>query len=371
MRLWLLALGGCIYAYPDDTAVPPAEEAPVAVAALWDGTAPSGRLTLEPVVIISGRSTTGTSAYAQVPGGGPRSGLRIEIPTLVGGFPPPIGTPVQLTGTWYLGREAPRLVVDQIDDVALLGPAHAPSVTTAETTDDLGGSLVRAAGLTVVSGVDPMGFADTDARVRLGGVFSVTPGFQSAGDAIGVITDLGVLSLRRAGDWSGPLDGEPPLAATTADLHSGAVDDGSWIQLTAVTQVAPWSQDGRWTVVQDADGVGVWVDTEAWSVRPSLEGDQLTWVGEARRDPTRLRTWVDPVVVGEAVPVRVDTWDDGDLVELAITVLGEPADDGSRLTDDDLRLDPTFADLDALQAPAIVTGVVRDDGELRLAVIRW
>ena len=346
-----------------DTDVAP--EPPVAVAALWDDTAPSGRITLEETIITSRRSAAGTHAYAQAPWGGDQACLRIDIPTLIMSFPPPVGTPVQLTGSWVRGRNAPVITVDDLDDVVILGEPEPPIVTPWSTELELGGCLVSAEDLTVTSGVDPAGNTDTDGPVSLGGTFAFTPGYGTIGDAAGLVTAPLTLSVRDPDGWSGEPEGLPPVPITPG----ASAPEGQWSVLLGVTQAAPWSRDGRWTVVQDDTGAGLWVDVEGWQVSTdSQEGDRLDWTGESRTAPRRLRTWLAPEVIGVAEVRTVDTEVDGARITLALDTLGPTADDGTRDAGE-WTLDDRFVDLSGLTAPVTVTGVVL--GETRLAVIEW
>ncbi len=366
---WLASLFGCAVGPTDDTDRLPEE--PVSIAELWEGTAPTGNITLEDVVITSARSVTGTHAFAQAPQGGHKACLRIDIPTIVAGFPPPVGTPVRLTGTWFMGRSAPQVTVDRVEDYEVLGEPAEVVVTAYSSRDTLGGCLVAVEGLTVVSGVDPTGRADTAAGLVLGGTFGVTPGYGAEGDAVGILSESGVLAVRSEDDWTGELEGRPPQPVALAGVDE--VGEGTWSRVEAVVQAAPWSRDGRWTVVQDAAGVGLWVDTEGWGLeRDTVEGDVVDWVGEVRHEGgRRLRTWEAPTLVGTALPLETDDVVDAARLAVAVESVGEVEADGSRLAGG-WRLDDRFVDLASLYPPATIIGIVREVGDdRRLAVVEW
>jgi hypothetical protein len=257
------------------------------------------------------------------------------------------------------------LTIDDLDDVVILGEPEAPTITPWSAELELGGCLVSAEDLTVISGVDPAGNADTSGPVSLGGTFAFTPGYGTAGDAIGLVSAPLTLSVRDSDGWSGESAGLPAVPIT---LNAPA-PEGQWSALSGVIQAAPWSRDGRWTVVQDDAGAGIWVDVEGWQVSTdSREGDRLDWTGEARTGPRRLRTWLAPEVVGAADVRTVDTAVDGARITLVLDTLGPIEDDGTRDAGA-WTLDDRFVDLSGLTATVTVTGAVL--GETRLAVIEW
>jgi hypothetical protein len=337
-----------------ETAAP---EAPMTIGQLWDPGVDSSSIVTVEAVVTSGRTAAGDAFYAQAPGGGPRSGLRVALQGALVRWPEPVGTRVALTGAVTYSAGRPILWLRDDDDGAALGASEA-------VIDELGGEdqgfgLVRAPGVTVESAVDPAGRADLSTGADLCGAFGALDlAWQAVGDLVGIL-DID-LCPRGPEDWTETTRGRPwPVL----DLESArAVADGTPVVLSGVLQAAPWSTDGRWTVLQDpATGVGLWVDAEATGVA-GAPGLLATWLGEIRHDDDgpRLRTWLPALLPKDAAsPVTQDVPEDGARVAAIATGLGPIDAFGDRATAEGWVLDDRFGSLDALADPAEVVAWVR------------
>ncbi len=202
----------------------------------------------------------------------------------------------------------------------------------------------------------------------IGGAFGVGPGFGRAGDLTGILTGDRI-SARTADDWTGALDGDPPIGVDLSDLDT--LSDGTPVALSSLLQVTPWDRSGRWIVVQDEAGAGLWIDTEAWGLRPGSDlGTVADWEGELRRDPDGpyLRAWREPLPTGAQRPAQLGPERvDGALISTTISGFG--LGEGEPITDQGDLLDDRFVDLADLPDPASVTAVVRGVDPARLAVL--
>lgn len=360
---WLLA-GGC------DAPELPVEEEPVApgitVGALWDGAVLPGFVTtLRPLVVTSPRTADGRAFYAADPAGGPYSGVRIELGSVIDDWPLPVGTPFTAAGI-VLANAPATLLARTAADLNPVVDAPVVEVVPNEPTGE-GGRLVHALviarGLRVTSAPDPLGEADTDGTFAVGGLFGVSPGYGGDGDLVGILAD-GRVSARSAADWSGALAGDPPVQVDIAELDG--LPDGAPVVVPDAALATPWSRDLRWALIQDADGRGAWIDAEGWGLWASLgEGDVADWVGEVRHRPEGvvLRVWDPPPVDGSRPAVVSDVADpgalvDGQLARLAVSGIG-PADPYGERPADGVLLDDRFSDLAELGPDATVVGPVR------------
>jgi len=360
----LFALAACTITTPikvDEDAV-----VEVGAEALWaGGLDPTEWVVLRDVVVTSPRA--GETFYVQGRGGGPRSGVRIDLTDGLNNWPPPIGTPIDVYGPVSLLEGGPVMTLHDHGNAASVGEAEEPTAVPWSDDPELLFALVVAEDLRVTSDVDPVGRADSTGPA-LGARFGVDPpGFNRSGDAVGVIDD-GYVSLRQPGDWSGDFTGDPPVEATIGEIRAGVFAEGTPVAITDVVQVAPWSRGGQWTAVQDGSGDGLWVDAEAWGIAGAR--DELgSWLGEVRTDDEgpRLRVWVDPDVTGSGAAIEGGQ-DDGDVVRTTLTGLSGPDAYGEWSTADWI-VDDRFLDLDQLEENPAVLGVVRGLVDARLAVI--
>jgi len=352
----------------------PEVEPPVTVAAMWAGDLETGAVTLGPVVVTSPRTAAGASFWVQDPGGGPATGLRVDVAGFQAGIPPEMGTEVTLTGPWSLDAEGvPSFAIDDDLDVAV--GAAGQIVVPLGWTGDLAevGSPVDLGEVSVASAVDPAGEADLDIGVHVSGAFGVfAGGWQERAEARGIALSTHEIAPRTAEDWVVVAEARPPEEVALDAV--GEVPDGRPIRLVDVVQAAPWSDDGRWTSVQDG-ALGLWIDVEGRGERLTLEGDVATWEGEVRRgsDGVRLRVWLDPEVTGIADVATGAALVEGARVGLTLSGLGDPDVYGVRATAEGTALDDRFTSLDELPDPCLATGIVRvgADGALQLAPFAW
>lgn len=369
-----LALVACSL---DLTTEPPPEPAtPWTIPDLWSGAAPSGtRLTVE-AVVISPRATHAATFYVQHAGGGPYSGLQVHVGDGIHEWPPPVGTPVAITGTATMFAGGPTMWLDEREDLEVLGPPVEPEAPP--FTDDPAQvwSLVTVPALVVTSSVDPAGIASIDLGWRIRPDFGVpTPGWNRAGALVGVQALAFALLMRTPDDWSGDWEGDPPVAVADVSGLQGLVD-GTPVAVSGLGQATPWSRGDRYALLQDASGAGVWVDAEGFGAPDSVEGDVGDWLGEVRYggDGPRLRVWTDPVPTGVRAPIHHAgdplAAPENSLVTTSVAGLLPVGPKGDRYADPWL-LDDRFVPLDQLPDPALITGATRVDGAgvLRLAVL--
>ena len=344
------------------------EEEGSSVADLWANAVPTGAVIVGPVVVVSPRTATGHSFYVQDPGGGPGTGLRVDLGGFLGSLPPPVGTQILLNGSWFRELDAPVLVIDDESDLLDLKTAGT-ATASAWSIDDptLVGSLISAHGVEVRSVADPSGYAETSAGFALNGRFGDrSPGRLSEGDLVGIAVETGNVAMRWTSDWSGTRTPDNPVDLTIAELLTQ--EEGTYARIAGV-QTTPWGADGRWTAIQDGP-TGLWIDTEAWEISESSEqGDKVTFVGEIRADPDgpRLRCWTPPTVEGTGSVVFSATPLDGSVLTLVVQDPSEPDVYGDRTTSDGWILDNRLGPLDAWLDGDTVTGVVRGSAQ-RLAV---
>lgn len=356
----------------DARTVPEPEVLPTTVADLRGSPLTGARVTLAEVQVTSPRTADGAAFFVQDPGGGPGSGLKVAIGGAIWEWPPPIGTPVSLTGRVSQTENGPVLTLRDIDDTERLGDPE-PVVATPWEEGPLGYDLTTVGPLTVTSAVDPAGRADTSGPVGLGSAFLPAPGWATEGTATGILAGDS-LSLRTEADWTGPFVGSPPLEVTLDDLRSGALPEGTPVVVHDLLQISPWSRGNRWAALQDPLGNGLWVDAEAWGVEAE-PGRVGSWLGEVRGDGDglRLRVWTAPEVTGEGTPALSSALRDGDLVVARVTEVQPPdpyGDRPARVGSRAVILDDRFRPLDDLPTEGLVRAVARESPDgLRLAVL--
>ena len=360
----ILLILACVRDVSTDEVVDTGTAAGVEVQALWEGTDLEGeRITLEDLVVISPETSDRTVFFVQRIGGGENAGLRVTLRGALNGWPLPIGTPVRLTGDLAYTRGYPTLELTDQDDAEKIGPSVEPIATPWSDGSNLLYALVSAPHLRVTSATDPSGYADTDLGFGFANAFGVTPpGWQTEGGVTGIITDVNRISLRKKTDWTGEFVGNPAVLGSISEIRSGAIADGTYVQLDSVVQITPWSRGNRQSVIQDDEGQGLWVDVEAWGSHESQLGDTLIYIGEVRTDKEgiRLRSW-DPVVVlaSGTTPLDGSDWTDGMVFETTISDLTGPDDYGERTAADDVIVDDRFQSLVDLADPTVTTGAVR------------
>ncbi|MCB9685378.1 MAG: hypothetical protein H6735_10090 [Alphaproteobacteria bacterium] len=337
----------------------PPTGADTTVRGLWQSNRRVGaKVTLSPVVVLSQRAWPGDRFFASDPAGGPASAVEIGLGDVVATLPE-VGTVVSLTGV--LERSTPlRVRVERQDQILELWAGEPPLPWPGELDANFENALVRVDGLTVTSGADPLGRASTDG-VGLGGLFGVTPGYGREGDLVGIYS-AGRVSARSPADWSGELEGDPPVPATIAMLDD--LPGGMPVTLAKLAVVTPISADGRWAVLQDGSGAGLWLDLQL--AGPStLPRRPATWTGELRRTSwgaNSLRVWEVPRVVGGLRPAVVREVDgggalvDATLVRIEVSGLG-PVDAWGDRTTAGPTLDDAFLELGSLPDPVTVLGV--------------
>jgi hypothetical protein len=362
---WLL---GALACQPEDLEeeTVPLEVWPVEV--LWtDLLAATDRLTLGPVRVTSPRTRDGRMFFGADPAGGPRSGVGIVLGAALAGWPPPVGTELVLTVTVVRPGEAPLVELLAETDAEITAPGEPLAPVPYRDDPELQFALAMAPGLTVTSRPDPLGCADTDGDVGVGGRFGIAPGWGRTGDLTGIVAE-GRLHARTEADWTGSLEGDPPQLASLAEL--GALPEGTPVLLQDLALATPWSRDARWAVAQDAQGQGVWLDGEAWGLWALTQrADAGDWTAEVRAGT--LRVWDPPLLTGTREPILSEPWTDGALLALPIQSLTPPDPYGERITDQGLVLDDRFMDLSSLTAPTEITGTLRieEDGASWLAPV--
>lgn len=359
-------------------AIEPIEEEPsivYPVDALWTTDVAVGtRVTIGPILVTSGRTRDQRFFFGSAPEGGPRSGVAIALGAVLDDWPPEVGTEIQLTASVLRSNPTPILELSADIDGSILGWRDGPAATLwsedpAEQLE-LTYALVTAPDLTVTSRPDPLGEADSDGSVGIGGRFGVSPGYGRTGDLLGIADELRI-SARSAEDWGGTLQGDIPLAVTLEDIEG--LPEGTPVLVEDLLLATPWSRDGRWAVAQDATGRGVWLDGESWGmaarVQPGMVG---RFLGEVRHPPEGvvLRIWDTPEIDSERRPLLREELDDGAIVRVDIHTLSPPNVYGERIADGVLLIDDRFTDISALPAPSTVIGAVRKepDGSGWLAV---
>lgn len=359
-------------------AIEPLEETlvePYSVETLWEADPAIGDVvTIGPMLVTSGRTTDQRVFFASSPEGGLRSGVMIALGAVLDDWPPDIGTEIVITGTVLRNNPGPILeLLSDADGVILderSGPAaHLWSEDPLEQAD-LTYALVTAPDLTVTSRPDPLGEADTDGSVAVGGRFGVSPGYGRTGDLRGIVEE-GRISARAASDWSGLLEGAPAVEVSLAELPD--LPEGAPVIVDDLVLATPWSRDNRWALAQDAQGRGVWLDGQGFGLQERVVMGQVgRWTGEVRyqTDGLTLRVWEDPLPLGVRAPLVGSEIADGALAEIPLSTLGAPNPYGERPSGA-LWLDDRFLDLSALQAPLVVRGAVRvrTDGVIWLAPI--
>lgn len=343
---------------------------------LWAGRVASDvRVTIQEAIVTSPLTAGGTTFYVQHRGGGPRSGLQVQLFDSLPGVPPPVGTPIRITGTQIQFAGGPTMWLSAQSDLEVLGPPEEPALTEFSDDPELIWALVHASDVTITSSVDPVGIASTDLGQRLRPDFDTrTPGWNRTGDLTAINGLALALLLRTDADWTGEMAGDPALLTTLGELPD--LPDGTPVVVQDVVQATRWSRGGRYAVIQDASGTGFWVDTEGFGTPPSLWGDAGSWSGQLRfgGDGMRLRVWDDPEITGTG-PVAIWQGDPNDapqgaIVDDTVTELLGIGARGDRLCDDWL-LDNRFELLGELTDPDDVRGAVRIDAQeiRRLAVL--
>jgi hypothetical protein len=341
------------------------------VAEVWDDPPVSGAtITLRGATVLTARTRDGVSVIVQDATTG--QGLEIRAGAALDGWPPEVGTSVDL-GVVYEGAvDAPRAWLTDRDDIVVVGEAEPIVTETAPDRAPRPWTLGSWPEVTVTSPSDPTGRASTDAPFSLDGRFGVVaPGIGSSGPMIGIVTETNDVALRTEADWSGTQLELAAVETTVRRVLDGAHASGAWVQLDA-TQVTPWSRGGRAAVVQDEEGGGLWVDVEGFGAPPTSVEDRATWLGEVRAsgETWRLRTWEPPVVHGKGTARTRETREHGALVVETVSGLGEVDPYGERALVDGTLLDDRFRDLAGLPDPATLRAVVdTTGGAVRLAVL--
>ena len=350
---------------------------PTTIPGLWAGEVPSStRVTIGEAIVTSPLAAGETTFYVQHPGGGLQSGLQVVLADSIPDWPPPVGTPIQLTGTQIQFAGGPTLWLDDRDDLRILGDPVPPVATPWSDDPDLIWALVEASDVTITSSVDPSGIATTSLGQRLRPDFAVpTPGWNRVGDLTAINGLALSLLLRTSEDWTGDLQGDPAVVATLEDLPGMA--DGTPVILEGMVQATPWSRGERYALLQNDSGTGFWIDAEGFGAPPTTEGDRGTWTGQLRfgGDGMRVRVWDDPTIelVGQPILTFTGEPDDapqGAIVQDTVAELLAIGARGDRLCDDWL-LDNRFQLLGSMSDPDEVVGVVRIDAQQtrRLAVL--
>jgi hypothetical protein len=359
----LLALGCASPTTADEPGAPGS----IRIADLWENQDYDGLwVKVGEAQISSGRLAFAPAFYVQEASQSAPLGLRVDLHGLVNLWPPPVGTLVELTGVIAYVDEAPRLALAANDDGIALGTAEIVFNNSPESYPLH--SLVSIAEPTVSSEADPSGRADTDAGLGLESSFGVAPpSWDNSGQVSGIVTSPGRLSLRSAEDWQGTSVLTHPLAASLAEIRSGAIADGTPVSLEAL-QGTPFSADERWAVLQDTEGRGIWLDTGFWALSRPHVGTLGNWLVEVREGGGLLRAWNSPEITGTGSPLISDSAANGALIIATLEELGPPDSTGERLSDSYL-VDDRFVDIEEWAAPLTVEGAVRipaDSGELTL-----
>lgn len=342
---WLLLAVGC----GPTPSEPPSIDTPVGrtIDELWTNPPVAGAtITVRDAVVVSRSTQDGLSAYLQSTTS--TRGLEVRAAGPLDGWPPDIGTAVEVVVVFEGIGGAPRGWLRDRDDVAVVG-------TAAVQTEPVDGgaprifTLARWPTITITSPADPTGRATTDGGFALDGRFGVAaPGPGSSGSMVGIVTELGGVALRSDVDFEGERVALAAVETTVARVIEGAHAQGDWVRLEA-TQATPWSRGGRVVVVQDETGRGLWTDVEGFGPFRSSVGDRAWWQGELRESGGvwRLRTWVQPEVTGAAAVVLSEVEAHGAVVERGFTELGDVDPYGERPVAEGL-LDDRFVDLAAL-----------------------
>ncbi len=339
------------------------------VRSLWEDPPVVGASVLvREAVITSGRGADGLTVYAQQPE--TTLGLEIRAAASLHGWPPPVGTPVSFRAIYEGPPTAPRVWLQDVDSVEVLGELAEPTVRDEPTGAPPPFTLARWSGIVIETRADPTGRLNTSG-FRMESRFGVrAPGPGSVGVVTGLVTERETVTLRTEEDWQGTREPLVVVDATVADILDGKVPEGTWVRLEA-TQATPWSRGGRLTLLQD-EARGLWVDTEGFDVGPGEVGERGVWVGEAIRggDFWYLRTWVPREVVGVGIPAISEELVHGAIVQRQVLSLLPPNPLGERAADGDTLLDDRFIDLSGLPEDVEVTAAVDLSSGLSLAVIR-
>lgn len=343
----------------------------VDVDTLRSGSLSTGTMLIGPLRMTSGLAQDRLTAFAQ----DPVTGLGVEL--LMGealdGWPPPVGTPLQLRGYYAGPPEAPVVWVSSMKDVTTLGE---PEPLTVLDGADLPPALSLAAwdDVTVWTMPDPSGRAELSVRRVSDGRFGrFVPEVGNEGALTGIVLEDGSVAPRSAEDWAGSTDAYAAPTVSIDDVLSGRVEPGTYVQLAA-RQLTDWTVGGRYTVLQDEVGRGLWVDAEGWSPWSAQVGRAGTFSGEVEvtAGTWRLRAWAAPTWAGEdlAAPVSLGVGEHGAWVSTVVAGL-QPADArGDRRVDGGLVLDDRFRPLDELVDGWTVSGVIDlTAGDPRLAVV--
>ena len=369
MRWLLLALIGCADPRPVEYGAPPT--APLTIRDLWLGANPAGVITLE-AITISPVTAGDAGFYVQQEGGGPASGMYVQLGDGTADRVPEVGTPIRIRGEWTRFGEPPVLMVSDEDDIQIRGEPIVPAATRFRADDRLVFSLVKAQGVQITSPVDPAGLAWTSLGARIRPDFGIpAPGYGRTGELVGIRGQASAILLRSEDDWSGDWESDPPLTMDIAAIPG--LPDGFYVTVHDLTLV---TAGDRYAVLQDADGNGLWLDAEGFGLPDLAIGDVASWTGEVSHssDGPVLRVWEPPVVTAFRDPVLYAgdpaVAPDGTWLVTAVTGLGETGPRGDRGADGWL-LDNRFTDVTTLTNGTVVEGVVRvDRNEIRrLAVL--
>ena len=353
----MLLLAGCEpQEWPQDEPPSPPD---TTVRALWAAHRGVGvKVTLDPVVVTSPRAWPGDRFFASDPEGGASSAVEIGLGEVVAELPE-VGTVVHVSGV-VERTDPPRVRIDDQDQIDVLWTGDLPLPYAGTLDPSWEGALVALDDVRVTSSVDPLGRADTDGPIDLGGLFGVTPGFGREGDLVGIWSG-GRVSARTPEDWSGELEGDPAVPASLAMLPD--LEVGTPVRVANLAMVTPVSADGRWAVLQDGSGAGIWLDLQLAAV-DHLPFRPATWEGELRRTAwgVSIRVWDPPAQAGRLRPTVVrdavagEPLVDASVVRMTLGGLGPVDAWGDRATEGP-TLDDAFLDLGDLPDPVTIVGV--------------
>jgi hypothetical protein len=334
-----------------------------------------------PLVVLGPATALDAAVHLQDPAGA--WGVEVLRGGLLDGWPPPVGTELDLRLIWTGTATQPVGYLTSLANVTRWGGVTEPTVSD-DPESPAPYTLVRHADLTVASWPDPTGRADLlrpdeAAPGALGLLDAFGVGLPPAGNRgalVAVALPGGRRAPRSASDWSGGWAPATRATVTLREIAAGDLPEGAAVEVTA-TQAAPWSVGGGWTVLQDGD-VGLWVWADALANAVGAPGELGVWRGEVRTDrgARTLRVWEDRALLGPGAPsLRSATPVDGGGATLLVADLSPPDLLGDRHVGSGEAagsiLDDRFVRLDDAPDPAQVEGVweVRSGAPARLCVV--
>jgi hypothetical protein len=387
-RLVALALGfGCAAG-----CAPPPFEAPSEDEPPVDGPQPlstvvaapppyGGFVEVGPLVMLGPPAALDGAVHLQDPEG--RWGIEVARGGLLDGWPPPVGTELDLRLVWTGSAAQPVAYLTSWDNVLRIGEVGEPVVAD-DPESPAPYTLVRHTDITVASWVDPTGRADLlrPGEVAVGELglldaFGVgLPPAGNRGDLLAIALPNGRRAPRWREDWTGGWEEATRAPATVEEIVAGVFADGTAVEVSA-TQAAPWSDGGGSTVIQGI-AAGLWVHADGLAGGAGGSGEVGIWRGEVRTDRGArvLRVWDDreAMDLGPTLPPSALPVDGVAGAVLASQVappdlLGERAVLGGDAAG--VVLDDRFVRLDAMPDPAWVEGIweVRPDAPARLCVL--